>query len=78
VLDVVEDVVGVPEAEILARIAFAWEHLRLAIEPAAAVALAALEARTRELAGLRVAVVLSGGNVEPALLARALRDTPWR
>ena len=78
VQDVVDEVVGVSDAQILDRIAFAWEHLRLAIEPAAAVALAALEARAEELAGLRVGVVLSGGNVEPALLARALRDTPWR
>lgn len=77
VRDVVHDVVVVGEDQILGAMAFAWEHLRLAIEPAAAVALAALMARSRELTGLRTAVVLSGGNVEPALLARALRDTPW-
>jgi len=77
VADVVEESVTVGEAEILRAMATAWEHLRLAVEPASAVALAALQRRTDALAGLRVAVVLSGGNVEPELVRTALRDTPW-
>ncbi len=71
VRDVVDDVVTVDEDEILRAMAFAWEQLRLAIEPAAAVALAAALALGARLRGQRVAVVLSGGNVEPSLLADA-------
>jgi threonine dehydratase len=77
VADVVEESVTVGDAEILRAMATAWEYLRLAIEPASAVALAAVQRRAPALAGLRVAVVLSGGNVEPGLLRMALRGTAW-
>lgn len=73
VRDVVDDVVGVGEDDILRAIAFAWEHLRLAIEPAAAVALAATLDRAREWNCRRVATVLSGGNIEPSLLLEAVQ-----
>jgi len=44
-----------------------WSELRLAVEPAAATPLAALRTGAyRPPAGARVAVVLSGGNVDPA------------
>jgi threonine dehydratase/serine racemase len=70
--DLVEDVVVVSEPEIAAAMRLAWERGKLLIEPSAAVALAAVlsdEFRARQ--GLaRVAVVLSGGNVD-------LDRLPW-
>jgi len=73
----VERSVTVGEQEILDAIALVWERLRLAIEPASAVAVAALRRLQPALAGQRVAVVLTGGNVEPRLLGEALRGSGW-
>jgi threonine dehydratase len=72
----VDQVVAVSEPEILAAMARCWHSLRLAIEPSAAVALAALARLGDELEGCRVGVVLTGGNVEASLLLRALRYAP--
>jgi threonine dehydratase len=62
----------VSEEEIVHAMRLAWERAKLLIEPSAAVALAAvLSEDFRRLAGMRrVAVVLSGGNVD-------LEDLPW-
>lgn len=60
------------DEEVLAAIRFAFEHLRLVVEPGGAVALAALLARPALLRGRRAVVVLSGGNVEPEIFRRAL------
>jgi threonine dehydratase len=53
-----------------AAVAFAVRELKLAVEPGGAVALAALLAGKLDIAGKIVAVVLSGGNVDPELFAR--------
>jgi threonine dehydratase len=60
------------DEEVLAAIRFAFEHLRLVVEPGGAVALAALLARPEALRGRRAVVVLSGGNVEPEVFRSAL------
>ena len=75
VRDFVSDVIVVSEAAILDAMAFAWRELHLAIEPSAAVALAALLERAKSLEGHKAAAVLSGGNLEVDLLVRALRAT---
>ena len=48
-----------------------WERLKLVVEPSGAVALAALIAGRGPVAGRRVGVILSGGNVD-------LDRLPWR
>lgn len=58
--------------EVLAAIRFAFEHLRLVVEPGGAVALAALLARPEVLRGRRALVMLSGGNVEPEIFRSAI------
>lgn len=60
------------EDEVLAAMRWAFECLKLVVEPGGAVALAALLAGRIPGDG-RVVVVLSGGNVDPAMMARALR-----
>ncbi|MFJ6196314.1 threonine/serine dehydratase [Micromonospora sp. NPDC092111] len=70
VAELVDDLVEVSEEEIRP----AWRDLldvtRLPVEPAAAVTLAALRAgRVTAAPGTRTVLVLSGGNVSPALLA---------
>ncbi len=73
--------VAVSDAEALAAVAFAFDELRLVVEPGGAVALAALLSGRLEAEGRTVVIVLSGGNIDAALLARALaegREHRWR
>lgn len=64
--------VAVSDAEALAAMAFAFRHLRLVLEPGGAAALAAILTGKIDARGKTVAVVASGGNVDPAVFARAL------
>lgn len=75
----VDDIVTVTEDEILRAIAALARRARLVAEPGGAVAVAACLFRTAAELGLAagdtaapVVAVLSGGNVDPALLARVL------
>lgn len=60
----------VADAEILAALRLTWERMKIVIEPSSAVCLAAVLARREEVAGLRIGIVLSGGNVD-------LDRLPW-
>jgi threonine dehydratase len=62
----------VSDAEVMAAVAFAFSHLKLVAEPGGAVALAALLAGRLDARGKVVGVVISGGNVDPAVFSRAL------
>jgi threonine dehydratase len=66
----VERIVPVSEAGIVAAMKFVWERAKLVIEPSAAVPVALLWERRFDLTGLRVGVILSGGNVD-------LEKLPW-
>ncbi len=63
---------AVSDAEVLAAMAFAFAHLKLVVEPGGAVALAAVLSGRLPVQGKVVGVVLSGGNVDPAVFGRAL------
>ncbi len=78
-LSQVHDIVTVTEDEIREAMRRLATEAHLVAEPGGAVATAACLFRTHELppAGVRVAV-LSGGNVDPALLARVLSTNPAR
>ncbi len=58
--------------EVLRAMAFAFNTLKLVVEPGGAVALAALLAGRIDARGRTVGIVLSGGNVEAELFARCL------
>jgi len=64
--------VAVTDAEVRAAIACAARTLKLVVEPGGAVALAAVLAGRLEARGRTVAVVLSGGNLDDALLVEIL------
>jgi len=64
--------IAVTEAEIFRAMRFAFEHLKIVAEPGGAVALAALLAGKLQTRGRVTGVVISGGNVDPAVFARAL------
>jgi len=61
------------DAEVWRAIAFACGTLKLLVEPGGAVALAALLAGRIDARDKTIGIVLSGGNIDPAVLARALQ-----
>jgi threonine dehydratase len=67
----------VTDDEICDAMRFAFERLKLVVEPSGASALAALLSGKREFAGRRVGVIVSGGNVDAgrygALISREAR-----
>jgi threonine dehydratase len=65
---------AVSDAEVGRAMAAAFRHLKLVVEPGGAVALAAALSGLVELRDRTVAVVLSGGNVDPELFAEVLRS----
>ena len=66
----VADGVAATEAEVARAVGFAFRELKLVVEPGGAVALAALLSGKLDVVGKTAVVVLSGGNVDPALFAR--------
>ncbi len=59
----VDEVAIVTDAQLVAAMRFCFERLKLVVEPSGASALAAILAGAVTVAGLRVGVVVSGGNV---------------
>jgi threonine dehydratase len=68
--DYVDELLLVSEAEIAQGMFFALDQHRLMVEGSGAVGISALLSGRLKHPGKRVAVVLSGGNVDPALLTR--------
>jgi threo-3-hydroxy-L-aspartate ammonia-lyase len=65
-------VVGVGDDSALDAVAWLATRMKQVVEPSGASALAAVLDGTIDVRGRRVGIVLSGGNVDPAVLARAL------
>ncbi len=65
-------VVTVSDDEIRAAMRFAFERLKLVVEPSGASALAALLSGRVDVNGARVGVIVSGGNVDPATFAACI------
>jgi threonine dehydratase len=64
---------AVTDAEAAAAVRFAFEVLKLVLEPGGAVALAAVLSGKIETQGKAIGVIASGGNCDPDLYARILR-----
>lgn len=67
----VEQIVTVSEIGITEAMRFVWERAKIIIEPSAAVAVGVLWEKKIDLSGLKVGVILSGGNVD-------LEKLPWQ
>lgn len=67
----VERIITVSESAIIESMKFIWERAKIVIEPSAAVAIGVLWERKIDLRGLKVGVILSGGNVD-------LEKLPWQ
>jgi threonine dehydratase len=66
------DILTVTDAEVAEAMRYAFEVLKLVVEPGGSVALAALLAGKLDVDGRVAAIVLSGGNVDPELFRRVL------
>ena len=62
------------DRQVLEAMRFAYEELRVVVEPGGAVGLAALLANPEALRGRTAVVVASGGNVDTGLFMRALQS----
>ena len=67
----VEQIVTVSEAGIIETMKYVWERAKIVIEPSAATVIAVMWEKKIDLTGLRVGVILSGGNVD-------LERLPWQ
>ncbi len=68
----VTDILTTPDATVIEAMRFAFERLKIVLEPSGACALAALMANKERFAGRRVALTLSGGNIDFARFAALL------
>jgi threonine dehydratase len=64
--------VAVSDSEVREAIAYAYRELKLVVEPGGAVALAALLSGAFDAKGRTVAIVLSGGNIDPNLFSEII------
>jgi len=67
----VSEIVTVSEAGIIDAMRLIWERMKLIIEPSSAVPVAALRGSAFDFQGLRIGVIISGGNVD-------LTHLPWQ
>lgn len=66
----VDGIITVSEGGIIDTMKFIWERAKILIEPSAAVPVGALWEEKIDLTGLKLGVILSGGNVD-------LKNLPW-
>jgi threo-3-hydroxy-L-aspartate ammonia-lyase len=76
VRSLVDDMVTVSDADLVHAMRFCWERLKLVVEPTGALALAAAYRGKIDVAGKRVGVLLSGGNVDLVAALELFRVTP--
>jgi threonine dehydratase len=65
----VSNMVTVDDDALLRTMFFIWERLKLVVEPTGALAAAPLLERAIDVRGLRVGVIISGGNVDLSQVA---------
>ena len=70
VLRYVNDMVTVSDAELVDAVLYLWERMKIIVEPTGALGAAGLFERGLPVAGKRVGVILSGGNVDLKLMAK--------
>ncbi|HTQ77563.1 MAG TPA: threo-3-hydroxy-L-aspartate ammonia-lyase [Burkholderiales bacterium] len=76
VLRYVDDMLTVTDEALLDSMFWLWQRMKLVVEPTGMLAACALLGRKVEAHGMRVGVILSGGNVDLAWAAARLAATP--
>jgi threonine dehydratase len=74
VKDLVEDILLVSDEELISTMRFMLERMKVLVEPSGAAAAAAVFHHKFDLAGKRIGVVLSGGNVDLLKLSDYLKS----
>jgi len=64
VMRYVDDMLTVTDAELARTMFWIWERMKLVVEPTGALAATALLQQKIKVKGLKVGVILSGGNVD--------------
>lgn len=64
ILEHVEEIIRVKEAEIRTSMQLIWERMKIIVEPSSAVAFAALLREKEKFRNKKVGIILSGGNVD--------------
>ncbi len=72
----IERGLAVPDAAVRTAMAQAFLHLKIVLEPAGAIALAAALSGVYDCRGKTVAIICSGGSVDRAVFAEALESLP--
>ena len=72
ILKYVDDVITVTDAQVIEMMRFFLERMKIVAEPTGAVAPAAIYHNVLGLTGKKVCAIISGGNVDPALLKKIL------
>jgi threonine dehydratase len=65
---------SVTDEEAKAAVRYAFEELKLVVEPGGAVSLAVILSGKLPLQGKTAAALLSGGNIDPSLFAEIIQD----
>jgi threonine dehydratase len=76
VLANVDEMATVSDADLVHAMRFAWERMKLVVEPTGVLGLAAALRGKLAVAGKRVGVILSGGNVDLAFALELFRQVP--
>lgn len=64
IIEGIERIIRVEETEIISAMRLIWERMKIIIEPSCAVPLAALLKEKDQFKGMKIGVILSGGNVD--------------
>lgn len=70
--EAIEGGLSVTDEDVRAAVKYAFETLKLVVEPGGAVALAALLSGKIDSAGKTICIIISGGNVDPGLFAEII------
>ncbi|MDN4166749.1 threonine/serine dehydratase [Cytophagales bacterium LB-30] len=68
ILQYVDDIIRVSDEEIVQAMRLIWERMKIIIEPSCAVPFAAVLQQKERVAGKKIGIILSGGNVDLAKL----------
>ena len=71
-MTLVQDMTTVSDPELISAMLALWERMKIVVEPTGALGAAGLFERGYPVAGKRVGVIVSGGNVDFAAIAPLL------
>jgi threonine dehydratase len=71
----VRDILTVSDSQLMETLRFLATRMKIVVEPTGCLGFAALRAWGKRLAGQRIGVLVSGGNIDPVRLGELLKDS---